>query len=374
MIPRRVFFHSIAGSLLGLLSPNAAKALPAGHANLESGELFLIGDGVRSGAMLPVATRSASHPGRVKVWRPGQRQTIAIPLPFFPHAFATRPSRPQRVFTFEKWGSHMAEIDLVDLTVVRITRAREGTRFFGHGVCSDEYVYVTQMDDVNKRGVICVMDAQSHAVVHEFNSLGTFPHDCQWLPDSNTLMVVNSRGNAYAANKENRSSIVWLDALAGQCTRQVFVDTNEFGYAHLARSADGFVIVAGSYDRKQHDSRPLLSIFAPDSSLGILELSRSLRGEALSIYLDENRSLAAVSFPLSSCIQIWNYRTRELLAQIPLSEPRGVVHSTKLAKAIFSSATTKGFFKLDTEPGATIATSVASGVGGNGSHITRVRL
>jgi hypothetical protein len=150
---RSFLWQSVSAAVGGLcgssLWARGSAAAPA-HASLPSGEYFLIGDGTRGNESL-LAAPSAPRPARVRIWRPGQHAIREIALPFLPHAFAAHPSAPQRVFAFEKWGTHMAELDLREMAPVRITQAQAGRRFFGHGVCSDAFVYAAQMDDANRR-------------------------------------------------------------------------------------------------------------------------------------------------------------------------------------------------------------------------------
>lgn len=351
-------------------------AAPFAHDAIAAGEYFLIGDGVRGRESLFGSTRYSAQPGRVRVWRFGQDRVLEIGLPFLPHAFVAHPDIPWRVISFEKWGRHLAEIDLKALAVVRVTPARPGVRFFGHGAHSGRYIYATQMDDARGRGLVAVMDAVNHELVREIETQGVFPHDCQWLPGSDTLLVVNSRRTrVQAKNSGNFSSVVWLDGKTGKCEKQIFVNTREFGYAHLARSAEGMVLLAGSYDVPDGGSQPLMSKVLPDGSIHVFDLKGfSLRGEALGLYLNETDKLVAATFPVSSRIQIWNYVTEKFIRQIEAGEPRGLAYSTEANKLLVSSAQTRSFLTLeDHRMPADIAT-VAPGFGGTGSHLFRTNL
>lgn len=349
---------------------------PAAPDAFVAGEYFLIGDGVRGRESLFGSTRYSSQPGRVRAWRFGQDRVLEIGLPFLPHAFVAHPSLPQRVVTFEKWGRHIAEIDLQAMAVVRITQAKPGVRFFGHGAHSGQYIYATQMDDVRGRGLVVVLDATNHKLVQQIETQGVFPHDCQWLPGSETLLVVNSRRtHVQTKNSENFSSVVWLDVATGKCQKQIFIETREFGYAHLLRSAEGVVLLAGSYDAPHGGSKPLLSMILPDGSVRVFDLAgTSLRGEALGLYLNETDKLVAATFPGSSRIQIWNYTNGKFIRQIEVGEPRGFAYSTKQNKLLVSSARTRGFLTLDSHLTPSGVAPFASGFGGTGSHLFRLQL
>lgn len=379
MISRRRFLRastaSAAGLLLGtpfLAWSDVSRAAPVSI----SGEYFLVGDGARGGETLFGATPYTSRPGRVRLWRFGQERVLEIPLPFLPHSFVPHPDLPHRVVTFEKWGMHLAELDLKTLAVVRVTRAERGRRFFGHGVHAGRHIYATQMDDDRGRGLVSVLDAATHRVVREIETQGAFPHDCRWLPDPGALLVVNSRRTAARREADvNFSSVVWLDVETGKCLKQVFIETREFGYAHLTRSAEGFVVLAGSYDPPKGASRPLLSVVGPDGLVRVLRPApNALKGEVLSLYLDETRSLVAATLPGSSRIQVWNYRTGELVRQIGLGEPRGLAYSSEKNRLLVTSARLSGFLTLDEHFVSPDPKAFAQGLGGNGSHLCRLRI
>lgn len=373
MISRRRFLGMSAASAAGMW---VAPTLFAGQDKPIPGECFLIGDGARGDASLFGTTPYSSQPGGAKIWRFGQKETVEIRLPFFPHSFVSNPNVPHRIITFEKWGRHLAEIDLKTMTVQRVTQAGAGKRFFGHGAHSGNYIYATQMDDAGGRGVVAVLESADHKVVQEFETRGAFPHDCQWLPGSDTLLIVNSRRSVTkGALPENFSSLVWMDAKTGKCLKQHFIETREFGYAHLAQSADGYMVLSGSYDNPQGGSQPLLSVINPDGSVQNLDLMHDapepIQGEVLSLYLDEHDAQVTATLPNASKIQVWNYRTGKFVRQIRVGEPRGLAYSTGQHKLLVSSAQTKSILMLDSSFNAV---PVAQNLGGTSSHLYRLEI
>jgi uncharacterized protein len=379
MISRRRFLQQSVSSLAGLLyGPSImlqSSITLAAQNGLASGEIFLIGDGKRGSESLFGSSAYVPTPGRIRIWRFGQAQAMEIGLPFFPHSFASHPNAPHRVITFEKWGRHLAEVDLETLSVVRITQAKPGRRFFGHGAHAGKYFFATQMDDERGRGLVSVMDAANHTVVQEFETQGVFPHDCQWLPGTNTLLIVNSRRTHNRDEaRGNHSSAVWLDVETGKCSKQIFIETPEFGYAHFTRSTDEFVVLAGSYEPAKGGSRPLLSVISPNGTAHALGLSDiPLQGEALSLYLNEADKLVAATLPASSQIQVWNYLTGEFIRKIEIEEPRGLIHSTELDELLISSAGTNSLMVIDNKFTRS-PKIIAPRIGGSGSHLYRIRI
>lgn len=380
MISRRKFLSQSLGSLAGLFFgpslPGAARA-QAAEGRASARELFLIGDGVRGTESLLGVGPYSSRPGRIRRWQPGQRDIREIALPFLPHSFVSRPDAPHRVITFEKWGRHLAEVDIQSMTVIRITRAAPGRRFFGHGVHGGKYFYATQMDDVSGRGLVAKFGAERHDLIAEFETQGMFPHDCQWMPDSRTLTIVNSRKtHAYGQPEPaNHSSMVWLDTETGKCSQQIWIEKPEFGYAHFARSRDGFIVLGGSYDTPDGRSQPLLAVIRPDGQVQALNVHASrLRGEVLSLHLNEASGQVVATFPLSSRIQVWNYQTGELLRQAGLDKPRGLAFSAGLNRLLVSSAQSHQLFALDEDLAAHDTTPSSQGLAGSGSHLFRLLL
>ncbi len=369
MVTRRRFLKVAAAVAAAGLTP----AMAAGGNAAK--EYFLIGDGQKGGETLLGKSPYSSRPGAVKIFHPDTGKIQEIALPFFPHAFAANPLVPGRLVTFEKWGRHMAELDLAAMRLIKLTEAAPGRRFFGHGAHSGKFIYASQMDDESGRGLLAVMDGESHKIVNEFETQGAFPHDCQWLPGTNTLLVVNSRKSGIAdAPAENRSSLVWLDAQTGACTRQQFIETRRFGYAHLAQSGDGYQVLAGSFDSKE-GSQPILAVLSPAGTVRELDMARAvpehLQGEVLSMHLEEHSARLVVTLPNASRVQAWNYRTGEFIGQTSVGEPRGVAYSKMLDKLLVSSAQGKNLLALE---GNLKAVPFVPGGMGAGSHLYRMEL
>lgn len=350
--------------------PATAQGLVAPVNSLNSGEYFLIGDGARGAASLAGSTPYSSLPGSVRIWQFGQRELRKISLPFFPHSFAAHPNEPQRIITFEKWGRHLAEIDLATLRVLRVTEAAPGKRFFGHGVHAGAYIYATQMDDAVGRGIVAVLDSSDHHVVHEFDTHGIFPHDCQYLAGSDTLLIVNSRHHRDSDRANNFSSLVWMDAKTGHCLKQVFILSKAFGYAHLAQSQDGYKVLSGSHDLTKGGSQPILAVLHPDDTVQVLDVGagaqEKLSGEILSLFVDDVEVTATL--PNAGRIQVWNYRSGKFLRQYKMAEPRGLAYAPEQHKLLVSSALTKDLLRMDE------LQRVALGLGGNGSHLYQLKL
>jgi hypothetical protein len=373
MITRRRFLELSAVIAAGTLLPGLARAASGAGA---SDECFLLGDGQSGGATLAGAAPYASRPGAVKIFRPGSARIQEIPLPFFPHAFAPHPHVPGRVVTFEKWGRHIAELDIIGLRATRISMAPPGRRFFGHGAHGGDHIYASQMDDVNGRGLLAVLDSTSLRPLGEIETLGAFPHECQWQGDGSALVVVNSRKHSRASPQaDNPSSLVWLDPHSGKCRKQHFVERAGTGYAHLAQSADGYYVVSGSQDQPHGGSNPLLAVLRPDDSVQALDTAGTaphpLHGEILSLYLDRPSSSVVATFPGSSLVQTWNYRSGKLLAHASVPEPRGVIYSPFLHKLLVSSARERDLLALDN---ALHGRALVSTGMGTGSHLYRVAL
>ena len=169
--------------------------------------------------------------------------------------------------------------------------------------------------------------------------------------------------------------MVWLDVETEKISKQIFIETPEFGYAHFARSSDGYIVLAGSYDTPKSGSQPLLSVINPDMSIRALQLpDNSLRGEALSLYLNETEKLMVTTLPVASKVQIWNYQSGRFLRQIEIEEPRGLAHSTGQNKLLVSSARTNGFMALDSQLALRTANPFATSLGGSGSHLYRLKI
>lgn len=307
-------------------------------------EYLLLADGQNGGETLLGNAAYAPRPGAIRIWRSGQKRADQIALPFFPHAFAAHPEIPQRVVTFEKWGRHLAEVDLLELRTIRVTESAPKRRFFGHGAHDGKHIYVSQMDDTHHRGLVAVLDAETHKLVGEIETGGAFPHECRWLPDRKTLLVLNSRSRGLAEqSEENPSVLSWVNTATGKCTEQRAIRGAPSGFAHFVRSQDGLIMLAGVYDGRD-GAQPLLGVLQKDGSLKMLDVAaggRPLRGEVLNLHLYEDHNTLIATLPSASLIQKWNYLTGKLQGQIQLAEPRGLAWSQELGSLLVSAAGTQ---------------------------------
>jgi len=373
---RRQFLLLSALSVEGLFGTSNAYSTAG---NRMEGEYFLLGDGVRGNETLSGGKRYISRPGRVIIWRYKQQLSEAVNLSFLPHSFAAHPAMPHRVVTFEKWGKHMAEVDLLTKRVVRVTQAPHGRRFFGHGVHAGQYIYATQMDDERGRGLVAVMDGVDHSVLYEYETQGVYPHDCQLQKDGTTLLLVNSRSHAGVnAPPDSRSSLVWMDMRSGTCLKQQFIGGGRYGYAHFVHTADEYIVLSGSHNLASGSSAPLLAIIRPDGSEQILDVeaaaAETLRGEVLSLFVDEHEGELFATLPNANRLQIWNYHGGKLLRQINFVEPRGLAYSDELKSVLASSAQDKKLYLPGQTGNKQSDMSPLPGHAGNGSHIFRLAL
>jgi hypothetical protein len=252
-----------------------------------------------------------------------------IPLPFVGHGFAPNPARPHIAALFEKRGKGACEVDLTAGTMIRPIETAANRKFYGHGAYSADgsLLYATEtITEGNFDGVIVVRDAETLQVLGEFPSFGPRPHDCIMIDGGNTMVITNGGGFV----GEEPGSVTYVDVNTQQLLDKLEIDNHDMNAGHVAVSAVGDIAVV-SAPREGMDyanncgglsigsaNRPFSAIREPSS------LTASMLGESLSVCIDENNRVAAVTTPAANLVSFWNLDSGELLHNIEVPMPRGI--------------------------------------------------
>lgn len=350
--------------------------------------IFLIGDGERPDQDQFDPAIGASKPGILLALRADGSTYSRVALPFLPHSFAFMEKRPDKIVASEKWGVHLAEIDLQSSKISRLLKMGENERLFGHCTydSNGDHLFATSMDFRSREGQVIVIRTKDFKIAHRMSSGGTYPHDCQFDGKTGHLLTVNSR-TRIADTKDKRtglrtdpkdvSSLVWLNPSTGRITDIKNLNNLFGGYAHFAKTENDGYLLTGSYQNSRGISKPMLSIVNSVGSVRHLLSPDSerieLKGEALSIAVDPQSNQFAVSLPQSNLIQIWNYRSNRLISQMNVHEPRAILLLPSQSQIVFSSARERKLFFRTAGISETAGATVTAPAG-IGSHLVTMTI
>lgn len=257
-----------------------------------------------------------------------------IPTTFLPHGFAFHPSRPELVAAFEKHGPGACEVDLVERRVIRAVPTAASRSFYGHGAYAADgsVLYAAETVREGRAGVLVIRDAGTLAELGELPTFGRAPHDCT-LVDNGAVMVVAHGGGALDdASPEAAPCVTWIELASGKLLERMTLASPRFNAGHVALGAGGDLALV-SAPRDGLD---------PTRSLGALTLRRAggrartvdaprqvierMKGETLSVLLDEARGLVAATNPTGDLVSFWRM-DGACIGGMSTRAPRGVALS-----------------------------------------------
>jgi len=259
------------------------------------------------------------------------RQVHSVPVGFLGHGFVQNPLRPERVWAIEKWGRAAVEIDFKKGEVSQRMTCPETAAYFGHGFFAPEgnVLYIVQTDLLTGLGHLIGYDNGTFAQVRDYQVTPGALHDCHLLPDQTFLVVSHGSTMTIGPNKEHKyqpmlenSSLMRFDPRTNKVVDKKSIEDKDQILAHFAVTQNGSLIAIGlprpetdptlptdplnpgNVDLKHGgavyfgglDEPGLRRVVLPD------DVKVKLRGEVLSIAVDEAAHLAAVTNPASKTV------------------------------------------------------------------------
>lgn len=218
-------------------------------------------------------------------------------------------------------------------------KAGVNRHFNGHGCLSSDqkFLFTTETDYVNKRGIIGIRDLKTLKSLGEYQSYGLDPHDLQLMPDGKTLVIANGGLEThpdFGRRKLNldtmQPSLVYLDLTNGKKLAEYRLADHHLGIRHLTISAQGDVAVALQYegDLYQQQPRSLVAWQAAGAELKLLHIAPTavaqLRGYLADLVYDPQQQVLVAATPRGHCVSIWSTATERFLQSIPLTGASGV--------------------------------------------------
>jgi uncharacterized protein len=259
-----------------------------------------------------------------------------VKLPFLPHGLAFDPTDGSRAVAFEKRGPGAAELKLDRPRCVdRLVETVPQRHFYGHGIFTEDrrILFATEARlDADKAGVLIIRDGKSLEELGEFPTFGRAPHDCRIIDGGQTLVVTNG-GGAFGDDAA-KGSVAYLDVASGKLLDLVPIADARFNAGHLATSAAGDLVVISAPRDALPPALPQLGAV----SLGRrgaplvtkqepLTITSRMRGESLSVHVDEGRDVVLVTHPLGDFVSVWRLSDGTSLGTLEVSDPRGIAAS-----------------------------------------------
>jgi len=260
-----------------------------------------------------------------------QKSKELVELDFLAHGIIIDPNDKKRLIMFEKIGPGAAEVDLNTHSVSRKISTSADKYFYGHGAFSKngDTLFCTETYLDSQKGIVAIRDGKSLESLGEFPTYGDNPHECQLINNGTTLVVTNA-GSEHDGNSQ--PSVTYIDVQSQKLVERVTLTNQQLNTGHIGIAKDGSLIVASAPRKGLETTHPggvsirsgaqtMLSMTQPEIVVN------KMTGEALSVAIDEQHNLAAVTHPDGNMVTFWSIDKRELKKAMSVPKPRGVTLS-----------------------------------------------
>lgn len=244
--------------------------------------------------------------------------------------------KPNHVLVLARRPDRFAmEIDLLEGRVTQSFEAQHGHHFYGHGELSNDgqYLYTSENDYDNNRGVIVVRETVGYTVVNQLDAGGIGPHDIKRLPGSNRLAIANggiSTHPDWPRMKLNldtmRPNLSILNLDTGEIERQYEPPHHHLSLRHLDVNHNGDIYVGAQFQGDYAEPYPLVFVQSADQPLHALSASTddwlAMRQYTASVCVDNDRLI--VTCPRGDQLTLWSTQTNKLEQRITLKDAAGV--------------------------------------------------
>lgn len=257
--------------------------------------------------------------------------TETADIHFLAHGIHVDPSQSNRLAIFEKRGINACEFDLDKRKMSRVISCKPGRHFYGHGAYSADggllYSTETQLDTL--QGMIAVRDGKDMSYVGEFPTFGIEPHECHLIDSGRTMVVTNGGGKS----GEEQPSVTYIDIKTQALIERVTLSHEQLNTGHVAISKNGDLVVVSAPRKGLNPTMPGGVSIRPrgeiiQSRTEPVNVTQRMSGEALSVAIDADSQIAAVTHPDGNLLSFWSTEDARLLKTIELRSPRGVTKTT----------------------------------------------
>ena len=256
-----------------------------------------------------------------------QQEKRIIETPFLPHDIIINPNNKYRVFCFEKNGSNACEIDLQTKSIVRSLDSENEQLFSGHACFSKdgEIIYCIEKNKNNQQGSITIRNAKTFEASHQLPTLGLSPHHCQLTKEH--LLTVSNTGKSESGF--HQPALVTIDLKSEKLVERIKPDKENLNCGHFKFTNNSDLIIAsapltadnktlpGGVSIRRHNES-MLTMTEPDIVI------QRMTGEALSIEIDPQQAVAAISHPQANLLSFWSIKDKKIIKAYGFENPRGL--------------------------------------------------
>lgn len=260
-----------------------------------------------------------------------QKDKKVIETDFLPHGIYINPNNKYSIFCFEKNGINACEIDIQTQKIIRTVKTEQNWLFSGHASFSvdGKKIICIEKDKGNYQGSITIRHTDTFEIIQRLPTLGLSPHDCQ--VDTDNILTVSNTGRSESGF--HQPSLVRINLDTGKLVERIKLDTDDLNCGHFISTKNNELVIASApVNDKDKDKDKIfsggVSIRNINENMTTMtepaEVIKHMTGEALSIEVDERRSVAAVTHPEANLLTFWSIKDKRLLKVYAFENPRGL--------------------------------------------------
>lgn len=251
-------------------------------------------------------------------------------IAFLGHGLAPNPAKRHLAVISEKHGKGCVEWDMRARKVTRKLETTADREFYGHGAFTPDgktlFMVETEVGDGSFSGVITVRDGDSYAVLGEFPSFGTAPHDVLLVDDGTTLVVTNGGG---PAGSDDLPCVTYVDVKARSLKTKLTFNTPRINAGHLAMTSRGELAVVSAPREGLAGDNPTgaITFYSPGGEMRTAEdpVVKRMKLETLSVAIHEPSMIVAATNPAGNLVTFWDFKEARLVKIMDqFQAPRGI--------------------------------------------------
>ena len=306
-----------------------------------------------------------------------QREKRLIETPFLPHGIHIHPGNKYRAFCFEKNGNNACEIDLQTQRVVRSLQTEQGQVFSGHASFSPDgkSIYCIESNTANLQGSITIRDTETFDISRQLPTLGLSPHDCQLSKDN--ILTVSNTGQSESGF--HIPSLVSIDMATEKLTERIKLDTDDsvlpnLNCGHFKSSDTNDLVIASAPVNSENKTLPGgVSIRGQNEVIRTMQepevVIKRMTGEALSIEIDQQQSIAAITHPEANLLTFWSIKDKKIIKAYGFENPRGLSQTLDKKYFIVSYGEQPAMAKISSKDLEPQADSIVQPTLASGEHM-----
>ena len=274
-------------------------------------------------------------------------------LPGRGHGLALNAQHNHLATAARRPGTYLLIMDGESGEVLHQLEGKEERHFYGHSVYSHDgrWLYTTENDLENDRGVICVRDInKGYQQVAELDAYGIGPHELNLLSDGRTLVVAN--GGILTRPETGRSklnldtmspSLTYIDAESGELLEQLTLPKalHKNSIRHFAVNQHDQLCFAMQYQGNANDLPQLIGLHQRGQKIQLLQAPeatlKQMRNYCGSVCADVSGDWFAVSSPKGNLITFWSARDGKYVGNVEVSDGCGIACGQENGEFLLSS-------------------------------------